>query len=254
MARAASSDWADSEGGRMRLVALPADAAGHGRAVLQIEPNPGWITYWREPGESGIPPQITAAPKSEATVGHIGYPAPKPISIGDIREIGYDAPVSFPIDFQLAGGQTEGTLAVDAFVGLCRQVCIPFQASLSVALPAAGQADVSARSIVAAADATLPESPSANFKLAKSELAADGKSVSLELALPSSEGEAPQIYLTGPSGYVFFRQSGAKRNGNQFNTDIAIGKLPRNYDIHGKHWGILVLDGKRAMETELAFD
>ena len=38
----------------MRIVALPPDASGHIRAGLQIEPKPGWITYWREPGESGI--------------------------------------------------------------------------------------------------------------------------------------------------------------------------------------------------------
>ncbi|MGO7726417.1 cytochrome C biogenesis protein, partial [Rhizobium ruizarguesonis] len=61
---AAMSAWADNGGGSMRLVALAPDAAGNIRAALQIEPKPSWITYWKEPGNSGIPPQITITAES----------------------------------------------------------------------------------------------------------------------------------------------------------------------------------------------
>lgn len=238
----------------MRLIALPADDAGHIRGALQIEPKPGWITYWREPGESGIPPQIATAPESAATLSRIGYPAPKQIAIGAIREIGYDAPVALPIDFQFGDGRKQGALAVTAFIGLCKDVCIPFQASFSLSLPAAAQSNVAEQTAVAAAEASLTEKPSANFSVKAHHLSADGKVLSLQVTLPSSEGVSPEVYLTGPSGYAFFRQTGGKRDGHTFDTDIAIGKLPKNYDIHGKSWGILVVDGKRAMETTLAFE
>ncbi|WP_429924676.1 hypothetical protein [Agrobacterium vitis] len=54
---AATSDWATSDGGRMRVIVLPPAPDGTRQAGLQIEPNDGWFTYWREPGDSGIPPQ-----------------------------------------------------------------------------------------------------------------------------------------------------------------------------------------------------
>ena len=100
----------------------------------------------------------------------------------------------------------------------------------------------------------MTEKPSADFSIGAQHLSADGKMLSLQLTLPSTDHSTPQVYLTGPSGYVFFRQASAKRDGHSFNTDIAIGKLPKNYDIHGKSWGVLVVDGKRAMETTLVFD
>ena len=93
-AHAAMSDWANNEGGRMRLVALAPDADGHIRAALQIEPEPGWITYWREPGDSGIPPQVSPAPEGNVALEKVAFPVPKLITVGKVKEIGYDAPVT----------------------------------------------------------------------------------------------------------------------------------------------------------------
>ena len=82
----------------------------------------------------------------------------------------------------------------------------------------------------------------------------DMKVLSLTLALPGEATNAPDIIVTGPSGYAFTKQIGGKRDGVTFKTDMSIGKLPQNYDIHGKRWGVLVIDGNKAMETTLAFE
>lgn len=235
----------------MRLVALAPDADGHVRAALQIEPHPGWITYWREPGESGIPPQLSLSPGGKAVLEKTGYPVPKPIALGTIREIGYDAPVSLPLDFRSNG---DSQLDLTAFIGLCKDICIPFQASISVALPPAGQPEPADAAIVAAADAALPEAPSTDFAVRSHSLSADGKALSLRLTLPDSGEALPQVYVTGPSGYVFFKTTGGSRSGRDVETTIAIGRLPKSYTLPGKSWGILVVDGKRALETTLAFE
>jgi DsbC/DsbD-like thiol-disulfide interchange protein len=253
-ATAAKSEWASNEGGRMRLVALSPGADGTVRAALQIEPAPGWVTYWREPGESGIPPQLSVAPGSNVTLDRIGYPVPKPIAIGPIREIGYDAPVVLPLDFRIVDKTLPAEIDLDAFIGLCKEICIPFQADLSLPLPAGSQFLPEEQAIVAAADASLPASPSTGFSLQGHSLSADGKLLSLKLELPEASSEMPQVYLTGPSGTVFFRQDEARRDGRAFETEIAIGKLPKGYDLHGKRWTLLVVDGPHAMETQLAFD
>lgn len=252
-AHAAMSDWVDNQGGRMRLVALAPDAEGHIRAALQIEPQPGWITYWREPGQSGIPPQVTLAPDSGVTLEKVSYPIPKQITVGDIKEIGYDAPITLPLDFRVAG-KPPAKLELTVFIGLCKDICIPFQADYSLPLPIGEQPTTHELALLDAAKASLPQAPSADFAVQSHGVSADTTKLALHLTLPEASGDAPAIYVTGPVGYVFFEQENAKREGAAYSADIKIGKLPKDYAIKGKSWGILVVDGDRAMGTTLAFE
>ncbi|WP_062944986.1 protein-disulfide reductase DsbD domain-containing protein [Rhizobium leguminosarum] len=255
-AHAEMSAWADNEGGRMRLVALAPDAGGKIRAALQIEPKPGWITYWKEPGNSGIPPQITIAAASGVTLDAIAYPVPKHFFNGAIEDIAYDAPVTLPLSLTAAG---KGPVTIDAaaFIGICKDICIPFQANLQLKLGPAIQSHPQEEAILQAADARLPKPPSQDFDVTAHAMSPDRKTLSLDLVLPdggAGEGKAaPDIIVTGPSGYAFTKQIGGKRDGATFKVDISIGKLPKDYDMAGKQWSVLVIDGERAMETTLAF-
>lgn len=251
------SGWAENEGGRMRLVALAPDAGGKIRAALQIEPKPGWITYWKEPGGNGIPPQLTIAAESGVTLDAIAYPVPKHFFNGAIEDIAYDAPVTLPLSLSAAG---KGPVEIDAsaFIGICKDICIPFQANFQLKLGPAMQSRPQEEAILRAADASLPKPPSADFDLTAHAMSPDRKTLSLTLVLPSegpTDGKAaPDIIVTGPSGYAFPKQIGGKRDGATFKVDVSIGKLPKDYDISGKRWGVLVIDGARAMETTLAFE
>ncbi|WP_183745139.1 protein-disulfide reductase DsbD domain-containing protein [Rhizobium sp. BK196] len=247
------SGWAENEGGRMRLVVLPPDAAGHIRAGLQIEPKPGWITYWREPGNNGIPPQITIAPQSGVTLDAISYPVPKRIFSGKVEDIGYAAAVTLPLSLT---SWKAGPVVIDAtaFIGICKDICIPFQAHFSLSLGAAAQSRPQEQTILQSAAARLPEAPSADFGVVAHAMSADLKQLSLKVTLPEAGNGTPEIIVTGPSGYAFTKQMNVGRSGRAYSADIAIGKLPNNYDIKGKQWGVLVVDGARAMETTLAFD
>ncbi|NKM01178.1 protein-disulfide reductase DsbD domain-containing protein [Rhizobium leguminosarum] len=246
------SAWAENEGGRMRLVALAPDAGGKIRAALQIEPKPGWITYWKEPGNSGIPPQLTIAPESGVSLDAIAYPVPKHFFKGAIEDIAYDAPVTLPLSLTAAG---KGPVTIDAaaFIGICKDICIPFQASFELKLGPAIQSHPEEEAILQAADASLPKPPSEDFDVTAHAMSPDRKTLSLDLVLPGEGKTAPDIIVTGPSGYAFTKQIGGKRDGRTFKVDISIGKLPKDYDIAGKHWSVLVIDGERAMETTLAF-
>ena len=72
--------------------------------------------------------------------------------------------------------------------------------------------------------------------------------------MPPSGKMLTRRCVTGPSGFVFFRQANARFAGDSLDVDISIGKLPKNYSVHGKSWGLLVVQGDRAMETTLVFD
>ena len=256
-ATAETSEWAHNEGGRMRLVVLPADASGTRAAALQIEPSPGWITYWREPGDAGIPPSITVSPQGGYRLANVAYPVPKLIDNGDLQDIGYDAPVTLPLTIAgpAASGAPAGELKASVFIGLCRNICIPFQAEFNLSLTPNETSKADEAAIVSMAQKTLPEPPSADFALRSHQLSADGKSLSLALTLPGTPTpDEPEVYVTGPSGHVFFADSTRRLEGQTLTVELPISGLPRKYDIHGKSWGLLVKTGGRAMETSLAFD
>ena len=256
-ARAETSDWAVNEGGRMRLVVLPADEHGRRAGALQIEPAPGWITYWREPGDAGIPPSITLAPDTGYTLTEVAYPVPKLIDSGDLRDIGYDGPVTLPLTLSgpADGRPSSGELKASVFIGLCRNICIPFQAEFQLSLTLSETADAAETALVAAARESLPEPPSPDFAVRSHALSADGKELSLTVTVPeATRQDEAEIFVTEPSGHVFFKERERRLEGNALSVVLPISGLPRKYDIHGKSWGVLVKAGGRAMETTLAFD
>ncbi len=80
------------------------------------------------------------------------------------------------------------------------------------------------------------------------------KELSLNITLPESGESAPEVIVAGPSGHVFTRQMATHRDGTSFATTLSVGKLPKGYDVHGKTWSALIIDGTRAMEAPLAFE
>lgn len=132
-AAASSSRWADSEGGRIRLVTagLP-DKSGRLNGVLHIQLKPSWKTYWRDPGASGVPPQIDVSKATNIAKAEFSYPAPGRHSDGYGEWAGYDRSVSLPVTFTLANPREKAVIEAGVFVGICQTICIPLQARLTV--------------------------------------------------------------------------------------------------------------------------
>lgn len=253
-ARAETTDWVSNEGGRMRIVALAPDARGTVRGALQIEPKAGWITYWREPGDAGIPPHISFPETSDVSLSKISYPVPRRFDNGDVRDIGYDTAVSFPFELSVKNPNQSSAITASAFIGICRNICIPFQAEFNLGLKADGGTSFAEAMIINDAEGKLPEHPSDDFAVTHYSVSADGDTLRLRLQLPKDAPKKPQVIVTGPEGHVLFNETKGERLEDSYSVDMPVGKLPKGYDMKGKHWGILVLAGKRAMETSLAFE
>lgn len=252
-AHAEMTEWAHNEGGRMRLVALPPASDGTVRGALQIEPKPGWITYWKEPGDAGIPPQLVVSSSSDVTLDRLDYPVPKRIDSGTLRDIGYDHAVTLPFELSVKDRTKPLDIGVSAFVGLCRNICIPFQADFSLAFASQGATPVQEAMVLAAAEAKLPEPPSDEFAVTRYTMTGN-EMLRLNLRLPATASAPPQVIVTGPEGHAFFDNQNGHKEGDEYTLDIPIETLPKGYELRGKRWGILVIAGDRAMETSLAFN
>jgi thiol:disulfide interchange protein DsbD len=102
---------------------------------LRLRLADGWHTYWRNPGEAGVPVELETSLSPGATSGPIEWPAPGRISEGDITTYGYSGEVVLPIGVSLAPGAASVSGGVTAHWLACKDICVPEEASFRIDLP-----------------------------------------------------------------------------------------------------------------------
>lgn len=252
---AASSEWITSPGGAMRLVASQPEPDGSIPAVLEIRLEPGWKTYWRDPGASGIPPQVTLDPAGGIELEAIRFPAPKTFGDGPERYAGYDAPVALPLMLKRVTDQKDLTIRASVFLGICEDICIPVQGKLELSLKGGAFDNPLDRARIDTAIASLPEAPSDDFKVANASLDASAGVIHLDLRLPEEAGDArPDVFLAGPSGLFFGKPAVGAGSGTSRRVEVPVKLVGKDRNFAGKPIALTVRAGDRSMETTLAFD
>ena len=131
------SAWIASNDSKVRLVSGMPDVNGKPTlfAGVQLRMEPGWKTYWRNPGDSGVPPSFDFKGSKNLKQAELFYPAPHRIADANGTAIGYDDEVVFPIKItpEHEGEAVELKLAFE--YGLCKDLCIPNDVSLELGVP-----------------------------------------------------------------------------------------------------------------------
>jgi DsbC/DsbD-like thiol-disulfide interchange protein len=150
--------WDEDLQSSARLIAArPRNDAGTTtvRAGLEIRLKPGWKTYWRYPGDSGVPPVFDFSKSNNVKSVFVLYPAPRrfPDGAGG-QSIGYTGNIILPVHVvpQTAGKPV--TLRLHLDYGVCEKLCIPAKAELELLL--SGD-DSSQDAAVRAAEARVPK-------------------------------------------------------------------------------------------------
>ena len=172
---------------------VPATTAGvPGKPVtvaLRLAMREGWHTYWRNPGDTGLPTTIEWKLPDSVTAGQIDWPAPHALPIGPLVNYGYEGEIFLPSALAIPENAKPGsTLAIAARVDwlVCKETCIPEGADLTLALPVATAAEAHPRwgAPIAATSAALPK------PLAGWTVAAQGEGQRIKLTLAPPEGAA----------------------------------------------------------------
>ena len=131
-----ASPWIASIDSKVRLVSGTVDVDGAPAllAGVQLRMDPGWKTYWRNPGDSGVPPTFDWAGSKNLKHAEVLYPAPHRFADAGGTAIGYDDQVVFPVKLtpERYGEPIELKLAFA--YGLCKDLCIPNDVSLGLTL------------------------------------------------------------------------------------------------------------------------
>lgn len=254
-AQAATSDWMTSAGGMIRLVAAPPRKDGTIPATLEVKLNPGWKTYWREPGASGIPPQITLDPAAGVVLEKIGFPVPKTFDDGVVRYVGYDKSVAFPLTLKRLHGEGDVKIRASVFLGICEDICIPVQGELDLTLKHGDFDNPLDAARIDDAVAALPEPPSEDFKVTTATYDEQKAAVHLTLRLPPDAGkDHRELFLAGASGVSFGKPLMTKTDGAELQAAIPVRLSGKDKSLKGKPVFVTVRADGRSMETTLAFD
>lgn len=117
---------------------LPAHATDDGTwmTALRLQLEPGWKTYWRSPGDSGVPPQFDWKDATNFGDAVMHWPSPEVIESAGERSLGYHEMLVLPIEMtpSTAGAPVAGSVEVE--LGLCFNICVPARLSLPLPPPA----------------------------------------------------------------------------------------------------------------------
>lgn len=133
-----ASPWTESYNSKSRLLAGRVEVKGQPTLVAGIELSiaKGWKTYWRTPGDSGgVPPNVDLAQSENVASFVVLYPAPHrlPDPLGDA--IGYKDAVTLPVAIVALDASKPVVLNVQIEYGICREICVPAEARLTLTIP-----------------------------------------------------------------------------------------------------------------------
>lgn len=191
-ARAGATAWVGDAHAAVRLLTRD-DRVGEAKTVeagLEFRFAPGWHGYWRTPGDAGLPPMIDWSGSENVVRGDIAWPAPKRLVIEGLQNSVYEGHVVLPATLVLTAAGQAATLHASVGYAACSNVCVPFQADLTLPLPAGAATAMASpeASLIAAAVAAVPGTPeAAGFEVVGTRLDRAGHEATLVVDLRSSD-------------------------------------------------------------------
>ena len=125
------------------------------RVGLRLRLAPGWHTYWQNPGDAGVPPELELTLPPGGTAGPIDWPAPRRIAEGPLMTYAYTGDLLLPVT--MTPRRRRHTLVkAHAEWLVCRDICVPEEADFRLDLPAGTGAPSAQAPLFAALERQVP--------------------------------------------------------------------------------------------------
>src|SRR6266702_161983 len=192
-----ASPWQRDGHSAVRLLAgSRSGAVLLGGIAFQLEP--GWKTYWRTPGDSGVPPRFDFSKSDNIEAVTVLWPAPTKFDYGfGCYSLGDHRQVVLPLRIVSKNADRPVTLCADINYAACEKLCIPVEASAELAITSVARTEDSA--LFAALD-TVPKPANVGDPnpLTIRDVKRDGKStVLVDVVVPDTR--AVNLFVEGPT-------------------------------------------------------
>jgi DsbC/DsbD-like thiol-disulfide interchange protein len=254
-----ASAWARESHAAARLIAgsssKTADAS-FVRAGVEIRLDPGWKTYWRDPGDSGVPPTFDFAGSENVKSVTIEWPAPErfPDGAGG-NSIGYMDRVILPLRVFAQDTAKPALLHVQLAYAVCGNLCVPAEAKLGLALSGNGAEET----MIDQAEQRVPRRLALGagdglaIRAVHRQAGGEHDRVIVEVAAPKEA--ALDLFVEGPTPDWALPQpepSGTSGDLHRFTFDL--DGLPAGADTRGAMLTFTAVSGDDAIEVPVHLD
>jgi len=131
----------------IRLDVLPGWRTPDGThvAALRLRLAPGWKTFWRAPGDAGIPARFALEGSDNLVSLEPVWPTPDVFDVAGLRTLGYAGELVLPLRVTASDATAPIRLEGQVELGICRDICIPATLDVAALLPADGAPDAAIR-------------------------------------------------------------------------------------------------------------
>jgi thiol:disulfide interchange protein DsbD len=199
----AAKNVVTSERVRAELVAQAPEGVAPGKPVwvgLQLAHQPGWHTYWKNSGDSGLPTQMQWTLPAGITAGDIAWPVPQKIPVGSLANYGYEGTVLLPVPLTVGPEFKPSVLGRDLEVKLhanwlvCQKECIPEEGDFTLRVPVSSSTAMNANAF----DAAFKAQPKPLTGDSRIEVAGDAIKVTVSGLPAEAQGKTLEFFPETP--------------------------------------------------------
>jgi DsbC/DsbD-like thiol-disulfide interchange protein len=189
-------------------------------AAVNLDLAPGWKTYWRSPGDAGIPPSFDWSGSQNVASVRIHWPAPSVFHTNGMQSIGYHDRLLLPVEVQPIDPALPVVLKLRLDLGVCDEICLPASVALRSDLVAPGAPDAGINAALAARAATAGEAGVTSVACTVEPIS-DGLRLTARVQLPDP-GAAEVVAVETADPAIWVAEAAAQRSGGEL---IAVTEL-----------------------------
>lgn len=205
---AETTPWTSGLGYKARLIMGAMGNDGHYQGGFEVELEEGWKTYWRQPGENGIPPLFDVKNSSNLKDFKVLWPAPELFKDGTGKGIGYKKRVLLPFTVKPEDVDQTIDFNLSIFFGVCAEICVPADVEFS-SLLSRSKPESANRGLIQEAISLVPVShdslgKSLGLQVKTAELSIEGTKEYVDLGLKLGKSvESLVVLVEGPKDWYF---------------------------------------------------
>lgn len=215
------SDWVAGDHTRLRLIDAGPNGAGR-LCGLQIELDPSFLTYWRTPGEAGVPPTLTFEGSRNLASARLLFPAPQRFDEGGAEAFGYMDEVVFPIDVVPADPGRPVSLAVSVSFAVCSTLCLPASGKLGLDLVGDGKLPEGELVRDAVRRVPVPSPFGGPGPLAIESIAPGGTPDRARVIARAPAGPVPTLFVEAPEPWYIHAEPGVALGSGKVGFDLRV--------------------------------
>lgn len=252
-----ASPWTDGHHSRIRLVGAGPQGGSH-LAGVEIGLDPGFKTYWRNPGESGLPPAFDWSKSVNVEAIEVLWPAPTRSEDAGGVSYGYQGRVLFPVRVRPRDPTKPISLGLRIDYGVCKDICIPAQAELQLRLPETPSR--TSRALVESAMTRVPKPQPLKADGELSILAAEPSTADrkprLAVTVRAPAASSPSLFVEPPEGWFLLASAQATAGAKEPGTGtFLVEVLERPREANGPiELRFTLVAGDKAVETTTSLD